>query len=204
MSHARDYLSIDPKPSDVLSQFAGLRPLVKGEEGASTAELSRGHSILVSPSGLITVTGGKWTTYRKMAEEVVDHVELVGGLPERRCLTVDLKLHGAMDDCVDVYGSDRAAVREVERTRDGGKNLLHERLLLTEGEVIWQVRHEMARTVEDVLARRSRALLLDAVAAIECAPRVAQLIAEERTLNDAWAAAETDAFRQVAAGYLFA
>ncbi|WP_221028829.1 glycerol-3-phosphate dehydrogenase/oxidase [Actomonas aquatica] len=209
LEHARQYLAVDPTPEDVLSVFAGLRPLVKGGEGESTAALSRDHTVMVSPSGLITVTGGKWTTYRKMAEDVTDHVEMVGNLPERACVTVDLRIHGAGTDdardktVVDAYGTDRAAIDQLARDMPGGAELLHEDLPYSEAEVCWQVRAEMARTVEDVLARRTRALLLDARAAIACAPRVAAILAEELGRDEAWIAAQVEGFTTLARGYVF-
>ncbi len=209
MEHASRYLALDPTPADVLSIFAGLRPLVKAGDAANTAELSRDHTVVVSQSGLITVTGGKWTTYRKMAEDVTDQVEMVGNLPERACVTVDLRIHGADAEqerdrvTLDSYGTDRAALEALQAEVPGGTARLHPGLPLTRGEVVWQVRHEMARTVEDVLARRSRCLLLDARAAIEVAPEVARLLAGERGKDGAWAAAQAEAFVRLARGYVF-
>ncbi len=209
MEHAREYLAVDPTPEDVLSVFAGLRPLVKSGDAANTAELSRDHTVVVSQSGLITVTGGKWTTYRKMAEDVTDQVEMVGGLPERACVTVDLRIHGADTtterdlELVDSYGSDRAAMEAVVAEYDDGSERLTERLPFTRGEVRWQARREMARTVEDVLARRTRALLLDARAAIAAAPVVAHLLAEELGRDEAWMATQVEAFTSLARGYVF-
>ncbi len=186
MAHAEKYLTEAPKPSDVLSVFAGLRPLVKGGGSASTASLSRDHTIVVSRAGLLTVTGGKWTTYRKMAEDVVDRGEGVGDIPRKPCKTADL---GLLDDSP-------GDVSEGPEQTVGGH---HPGL---SGEMIRRfVREEMARTVEDVLARRSRWLLLDAVGSIAGAERVACLMAEELGRSTQWIADQVADYRKVAAGY---
>ncbi|CAN5714258.1 glycerol-3-phosphate dehydrogenase/oxidase [soil metagenome] len=208
MHHIRRYLTRDPEPEDVLSIFCGLRPLVKHGEAAKTSTLSRDHTILVSESGLITITGGKWTTYRKMAEDVVNRAEEVSELTKRRCETAELPLHGwtqdGMADPLKVYGTDAAAiVRLIQETPVLGQRL-HPRLEYVGAEVIWQVRQEMARTVEDVLARRTRALLLDARAAIEAAPAVARLMAGELDRDEAWIQEQIVEFSELAGGYLFA
>ena len=200
LQHAARYLTRDPLPSDVLSVFAGLRPLVNAAQG-STASLSRDHHIEVAESGLITITGGKWTTYRRMAEDVVDHAELVASLPSRPCRTQELPIHGAgkpgVDGALKFYGSDAAVIEAMALPA-----LVHPRLNLTEAEVRWHARHEMARTVEDVLARRSRSLLLDARASSEAAPAVARLMAEELGKDDAWLRQQVQAYQALAAGYV--
>lgn len=207
MTHAARYLTRDPKVTDVLSVFAGLRPLVASKEAGSTAALSRDHTILVSDSGLLTVTGGKWTTYRRMAEDVIDHAEMVGGMGPRRCVTHELRVHGAEtvlspDDPLAVYGSDAARIRDLATNRPELATRLHPRLDLTGAEVLFHVRHEMARTVGDVLARRSRSLLLDAAASMSTAPIVAELIAPELGWNAEKCAYEVERFQRQAAGYL--
>ncbi|QQL45882.1 glycerol-3-phosphate dehydrogenase/oxidase [Sulfuriroseicoccus oceanibius] len=203
MTHAAKYLTKDPQPEDVLSVFAGLRPLVRPSGDASnTAEISRDHTIVVSEGGLVTVCGGKWTTYRKMAEDVIDQAMLVAGVDERPCETVHLQIHGWTHQRIDdghlaVYGADAEAIR---RMRAGGR--VHPKLSLTLGEVRWHARHEMARTVEDVLARRHRALLLDAKSARESAVVVARVLAHELEKDQEWQDAQVEAFRELAAGYL--
>lgn len=197
LAHARRYLADDPAPSDVLSVFAGQRPLVRGKPGTATARLSREHALDVGPGGLLTVTGGKWTTYREMAEQVVDLAARLAKLPARPSPTADLPLHGAGANTRTVYGDDETAMLAA-----GPSTLLHPRLPCTEAEVRHAARHELAETVEDVLARRTRALLLDASAAAECAPRVAALLAEELGRDEAWITAQTTTFRTLAAGYL--
>ena len=173
------YLAKKPTRADVLSVFAGIRPLVRSGENGNTAALSRDHTIRIENSGMITICGGKWTTYRHMAEDCIDQAATMARLPERPCVTAQLKIHGyhPMSDefgSLAVYGSDAPEIQALTRT-----GLLHPALPYTEGEVIWAIRHEMARTVEDILARRTRALFLNAQAAIEMAPRVAELLRHE-------------------------
>lgn len=210
MEHARKYLTCDPQESDVLSVFAGLRPLANRRGAGSTAALSRDHTIVISPSGLITLTGGKWTTYRKMAEDVVDQAERVAGLAHRPCATATLAIHGAPGDAVGdarggaaepglgIYGSDAADIAELLRGDPALAAPLHPALAIRPAEVLWHARHEMARTVEDVLARRTRGLVLDARAAVAAAPAVAALLARELGRDDAWVAAQVRAFGAVA------
>lgn len=209
MEHARKYLTTDPTDADVLSIFAGLRPLVKAGDGANTAALSRDHTIVVSESGLITITGGKWTTYRKMAEDVIDHAEMVAGVDTRRCQTEELQVHGWTRATIDAknlrpYGSDAAAIIELIKTNADWSRLLHPALPYQQGEVVWHARHEMARTIEDVLARRTRSLLLNARASIEAAPLVARLLAVELGKDPAWEREQVEAYTNLAKGYVFA
>ncbi len=208
MTHAKRYLTRDPEAKDVLSVFAGLRPLVAASGAESTAALSRDHVILVSPSGLITITGGKWTTYRKMAEDVVDHAEMVAGIPSRRCGTHHLALHGAQETPdpeadLAVYGSDGAKIRALMAENPELADKVHPKLPLTRAEVVWHVREEMARTVGDVLSRRSRCLLLDAQSSISAAPKVAQLMAAELGWTDATSQLQVERFQSLAQRYLF-
>jgi glycerol-3-phosphate dehydrogenase len=207
LSHTSRYLNKQVTPSDVLSIFAGLRPLVKaGGDGTSTAALSRDHTLLVSDSGLVTITGGKWTTYRKMGEDTVERAIEVGQLPHRPCLTKELKLHGWTDtpehEPVKVYGADAAAVKQVLAERPDWGELLHPNLPYRVGEVVWAARYELARTVEDVLARRLRALLLDARASIEAAPKVAALLAAELGFDEGWQQEQVQQYSELANGYL--
>jgi glycerol-3-phosphate dehydrogenase len=207
MQHAARYLTRDPHPSDVLSIYAGLRPLVAMKKGEATAALSRDHTILVAESGLITITGGKWTTYRRMAEDVIDHAEMLGGFGMRHCITPSLPIHGSATvldphDPLAVYGSDAAEIRTLAAQQPELAGQVHPRLPLTCAEVIFHTRHEMARTVEDVLSRRSRSLLLDAQASMSAAPRVAALMATELHWTPARTTHEVDHFQKLACGYI--
>lgn len=202
MEHCARYLTRDPRPEDVLSIYAGLRPLVKAGDGEDTAALSRDHTILVSDSGLVTITGGKWTTYRKMAEDVIDQAEMIAGVENRPCRTVDLPVQGWTHQAIpephlQVYGSAAADIRALAC---GEK--IHPALALTRAEVMWHACEEMARTVEDVLARRSRSLLLDARASMEAAPAVAAILAAELGKDRAWEERQVADFRSLAQGYV--
>ncbi len=207
MTHAARYLKQDPTRADVLCTYAALRPLVnRGGEG-STASLSRDHTIRISDSGLVSVTGGKWTTYRHMAEDTVNKASRVGALTERPCGTKDLKIHGYHSDSGEfghlyVYGSDAPAIAALAKAASPLAALLHPRLPYQAAEVVWAARHEMARTVEDALARRTRALLLDARAAIEAAPLVAEILARELGRDAAWRSKQIREFTELADGYL--
>ena len=198
---AAQYMNPAPTRKDVRSVYVGLRPLVKAAEGTDTKALSRDHIIRISDSGLITLTGGKWTTYRRMGEDTVNRAAAQAGLPQRLTVTPALHLHGWTTDTLDqhwrVYGTDAAHIRGLE----GATTLLHPELPYTEAEVRWAARTEQARTVEDVLSRRLRALLLNARASSEAAPRVAAILAEELAQSDAWQQAQVAEYQALAAGY---
>lgn len=207
LSHAQRYLTKDPERSDVRSVFVGLRPLVKrGSGGTSTAALSRDHTLVVSSAGLVTITGGKWTTYRKMGEDTINRAQQVANLPKRPCITQMLKLRGWTEDPHEepfaVYGADAAALKQVLAEQPGWDQPLHPRLPYYIGEVVWAARYELARTVEDVLSRRTRALLLDARASQEAAPTVAALLAAELGFDEQWQRDQVQQYRDLANGYL--
>lgn len=192
------YLVRPPRRGDVRSVFAGLRPLIGGGDNSLTRNLSREHCIEVSPGGLVTITGGKWTTYRRMAEDAVDTARSLAGLPVQACATAQLQLHGADGRAGgDPYGSERTLVDELP----GAGRRLHAELGPTEAEVRHAVRCELARGVEDVLARRHRALFLDARAALAAAPEVARLLAEELGRDESWCRAELESFERLARQY---
>ena len=204
---AAGYLEREPTRADVLSAFAGIRPLVKAGDGENTAALSRDHTIHIGPSGLVTVCGGKWTTYRNMAEDCVNHAETVAALDERPCITKRLNIHGYHSNPerfgdLAVYGSDARGIRDLVRTRPEWGERLHDDLPVIAAEVIWAARNEMARTVDDCLARRTRALLLNARAAVQMAPGVAALLAGELGRDEAWQKEQVAAFEAIAEGYL--
>jgi glycerol-3-phosphate dehydrogenase len=207
LEHAARYLAHDPTRADVLSVFAGLRPLVKPADSRDTASISRDHTLVTSPSGLVTITGGKWTTYRKMAQDTVDQAIVVGGLDPRPCETETLELHGFTAETPSsrhprsMYGSEQADLEALERQRPELAALLHPKLPYRMSEVVWAVRHEMARTLEDVLSRRTRSLLLDSRAALQAAPAVASLMARELGRDDEWQRTQLAAFERLAAGY---
>jgi len=198
---AAQYMDPAPTRADVRSVYVGLRPLVKAAEGTDTKALSRDHVIRISDSGLITLTGGKWTTYRRMGEDTVNRAARQAGLPERLTVTPALHLHGWTTDTLDqhwrVYGTDAARIRELE----GAGTPLHPDLPYTEAEVRWAARFEQARTVEDILSRRLRALLLNARASSESAPRVAEILAEELGQDAAWQAKQVSEYTTLARQY---
>jgi glycerol-3-phosphate dehydrogenase len=209
LEHAALYLSKDPTPRDIKSVFAGLRPLVKTGKEHNTAAISRDHYLVVSESGLVTITGGKWTTYRKMAEDTVNQALMVAGLDERECVTKKMRIHGWLKhfdktDPLHYYGSDAIHLKKMIRMDPGLGEKLHPELPYLKAEVIWAVRKEMARTVEDFLARRSRALVLDARAAMDMAPEVAQIMARELGHDDAWKICQVELFIKLAKNYLAA
>jgi glycerol-3-phosphate dehydrogenase len=204
---ARLYLEKKPTRSDILSVYAGIRPLVKSGESGNTAALSRDHTIHIDQSGLLSITGGKWTTYRNMAQGCVDQAATLGNLPDKPCLTPNLNIHGyhpnaATFGSLSFYGSDAPAIRELIAENKALGRTLDSELPYVEAEVIWAVRAEMARTVEDVLARRTRALFLNSKAAIRMAPRVAAILAKELGKDAAWQADQVKAFNQTARGYV--
>jgi len=201
------YLSQGPERKDVLSVYAGLRPLVKVGDAKSSAAMSRDHTILISNTGLVTITGGKWTTYRKMAQDVVDQAETVAGFDRRPCKTEHLQIHGwtrqhIPEDPLRIYGADASAVRALLQQEPALRERIHPDLDYVGAQVVWAVREEMARTVEDVLARRTRALLLGAAASIEAAPTVAHIVAQELGRNADWERQAVEEYRSIAQGYL--
>jgi glycerol-3-phosphate dehydrogenase len=197
------YLSRPPTRADVLAVYVGLRPLVKGE--GKTSALSRDHVIHVDTSGLLTITGGKWTTYRHMAEDCVDHAITLGRLHDEPCPTRNLRIHGYLQDSsalgeLDVYGSDAAEIRALAKNPKLAMQL-HPALPYIAAEVVWAARNEMARTVEDILARRTRALFLNAAAASTMAEPVAKLLAAELGYDAAWVTAQVNDFQVLAQQY---
>jgi glycerol-3-phosphate dehydrogenase len=206
---AGQYLVKQPTRKDVLSVFAGLRPLAKPEdEKKATKEISRGHKILISVSGLITIIGGKWTTYRKMAEDTIEKAIMLGGLPERECVTRHMPIHGfRMDtdptDPMAVYGLDKEEILALEEDDSSLGEFVSEKLHIIKAQVVWAVREELARTVEDVLARRTRALFLDARESVRIAPQVAELMAAELGNDFEWENNQIKAFEEIAKNYFF-
>jgi len=207
LTHAARYLTKDPTAPDVVSVFAGLRPLIASGDIRDTPAISRDHSLVISPSGLVTIAGGKWTTYRKMAEDTVNETAILAGLPERISATHNLHLHGwtqstEIEASLKVYGSDSQNIKKLFSENPLLGEFLHPNLPYRKGEVIWAVREEMARTLADVLARRTRALLLDARASIDIAPEVAELMAVELHKDDKWVVNQINRYTELAKGYI--
>lgn len=204
---AGQYLSRPPRREDVLSVYTGIRPLVKAGAGSKTSALSRDHTIHIDGTGLLTIVGGKWTTYRHMAEDCVDHAITLGSLEDRQCVTHELKIHGYPSDTTHlnhmlVYGADAEKIHQLIDERPSLARQLDPDLPYVAAEVVWAVREEMARTVEDVLARRTRALFLNTTATLAMAEEVASLMAEELGFDASWIAAQLADFRALAECYL--
>ena len=207
LKHTAKYFTKDPVRSDILSVFSGLRPLVKSGNEENTAAISRDHTIYISRSGLVTITGGKWTTYRKMAEDTIDHAYIVAQLDYQKSVSAELQIHGYHKHAdelgnLEIYGSDATLIEEMIQKEKSYKEVLYPNFSTVVGEVIWAVRNEMARTVEDFLSRRTRILLMDAKAAIEIAPKVAEIMAKELKRDKNWITNQINEFNKLAKTYL--
>ncbi|MGC2399659.1 MAG: glycerol-3-phosphate dehydrogenase/oxidase [Acidobacteriaceae bacterium] len=201
------YLSRPPKREDILSIYAGIRPLVKAPGNSKTSSLSRDHTIHIDDSGLLTIVGGKWTTYRHMAEDCINHAINLGNLKDVPCDTANLPIHGYHQHpeslgSLAVYGSDAVKIQDLADADPELARQLHPELPYIAAEVVWAARNEMARTLEDVLARRTRALFLNAAAAIAMAPQVARILAAELKQDQVWAHRQVENFTSLAAQYL--
>jgi glycerol-3-phosphate dehydrogenase len=203
------YLDRRPSKEDILCIFAGLRPLAAPQgEGKRTKDISRRHKVTVSPSGLITIVGGKWTSYRRMAEDAVNEAIKTGQLPGKMCVTSSMRIHG-FDDTIQAganpcspYGSDLLNLDKIENESEDFKGFLSDKLEIKKSQIIWAVREEMARTLEDTLARRTRALFLDARESMRIAPEAAQLMAKELGRGEDWITSQLKEFNELAKGYL--
>jgi glycerol-3-phosphate dehydrogenase len=203
----------EPKESDILSVFAGQRPLVHPHgRAADSKSISRSHEVFVSESGLVTIAGGKWTTYRKMAEDTMGHAIEVGGLRPTDCRTEQLRLHGYLDPDAEgfpdeehlrCYGTDAARIAEMATENPELTAPLHEKFPYRGVEVLWAVKYEMARTLEDVLARRTRALLLGAHDSKQAALKTAQIMARQLGHDRGWIESEVATYSALADGYVF-
>lgn len=201
------YLTSGITKQDIKTVFAGLRPLVKAPGQKNTALMPRDHTIIVSKSNLVTITGGKWTTYRKMAKDAVDNAIFVSKQARLPCKTETLHIHGwsekkINDDVLQVYGSDAEALLELMETNPALKEKLHPNYAYTKAQVIWAMQYEMAITIEDVLARRIRLLFLDAKAALDTAPIVASMMAAELNKDEEWVKNELEHFEMLAQRYM--
>jgi glycerol-3-phosphate dehydrogenase len=200
------YLAKKPTRADIMSVWAGVRPLVKAGDGKNTAALSRDHTVHIDQSGLVSIAGGKWTTYRNMAEDTVNQAATLADLPDKNCVTKNLNIHGYTPNAASFgplafYGTDAAAIRELISKDATLGEALDAELPYVAAEVVWAAREEMARSVEDVLARRTRALFLNSKAAIRMAPRVAAILAQELGRDKTWQVEQVEAFNLVAQGY---
>jgi len=205
LDNAGMYMTTPPTRADIKSVFAGLRPLAAPEDdGSATKEISRHHKVLVSTSGLVSILGGKWTTYRKMAEDIINTAQSVGGLPERGCITHNLPVHGYdynsdWTNPLHVYGVD---IDKIIKLDPEGNTSLSKEVHLTKNQVIWAVQEEMAMTVEDVLARRTRVLFLNASESLILAPIVAAIMGKEMGKDSSWIAAQIENYTTLTQNYL--
>jgi glycerol-3-phosphate dehydrogenase len=203
---AATYLTASPTRNDILSVFAGLRPLAAPEkEDSNTKEISRSHKILISESGMFSIIGGKWTTYRKMGEDMIDRVEKEMQWKHIPSSTASLHIHGYTmqfdpTDPLYYYGSDETFIKKI--IEESGDEWISKKLQLSKAQIVWAIREEMARTVEDVLSRRSRALLLDAKESISINPLVAKVMAQEMNKDETWMNEQISFFNNVAKNYV--
>lgn len=203
---AGNYLQNSPKREDVKSVFVGIRPLVKAANAKNTAALSRDYTIEIDSANLLTIAGGKWTTYRRMAEDAINRAIEVTNLPEKKSMTKELKIHGFYEDSekfgdLAIYGADAKKIKKLIEENSHLAEKLHTDLPYLVAEIVWAIRFEMAQTVEDILARRTRSLFLNAQAAIEIAPRVAEIMARETGKDENWIERQTNDFIEIADKY---
>ena len=205
LDNAGMYMTTTPTRDDIKSVFSGLRPLAAPEnDGSATKEISRHHKVIVSTSGLVSILGGKWTTYRKMAEDIINTAQSVGGLPERGCITHNLPVHGYdynsdWTNPLHVYGVD---IDKIIKLDPEGNTSLSKEVHLTKNQVIWAVREEMAMTVEDVLARRTRVLFLNASESLILAPTVAAIMGKEMGKDSSWITTQIENYTTLTQNYL--
>jgi glycerol-3-phosphate dehydrogenase len=204
---AGKYLVKPPRREDILCIFAGLRPLAANPGNpASTKEVSRRHKITLSSSGLLTIIGGKWTTYRRMAEETINKAIKAGFLESRKCVTSNLKLTtlpiNNSSDRLHIYGDRSFEIEKMISENPGLGNPIDPRLPYTKAEIIWICRNEMPFTIEDILARRTRALFLNACASAEIATEVAGLMAEEFGYDIKWQKEQIEIYNQLVKNYI--
>ena len=205
LKNAGSYMKSAPTFKDIKSVFAGLRPLAAPENNEkATKEISRHHKVTVSTSGLISILGGKWTTYRKMAEDTVNTALSVAGLQERECITHNLTIHGYdyssnWENSMHFYGTD---IEKIENLCSEGNISISEKFFISKNQIIWSIRNEMAMTLEDVMARRTRSLFLDARESLKISPKVLEIMAKEMKKNIDWIKNESANFEKVARNYI--
>jgi glycerol-3-phosphate dehydrogenase len=204
---AGNYLVKTPGREDILSVFAGLRPLAANADNpASTKELSRRHKITLSPSGLLSIVGGKWTTYRLMAKETIDKAIRAGFLDKKKCITANLKLTGLHENSTSerlhIYGENSSEIEKLSSEDHSLAIPLHPELPYTRAEILWICRNEMPVTIEDMLSRRTRSLILNVKASADIAPEVARLMADEFGHNEKWQKEQVESYNQLISKYL--
>lgn len=207
LSHAAEYLTKNPTTSDIKSIFTGIRPLVSPENSKNTAEISREHRIEISNQGLVSIMGGKWTTYRKMAKDVINAASTLVALPRVKSTTQFLKLHGYDKNAANygdlsIYGSDALLIEEIYSENALYEKQLHPDYSITVGQLLFSIRHEKAKSIEDLLARRTRLLFLDVQASISVALVVGNILATELNKDKEWLYSEVQSFIQTANTYL--
>ena len=204
LENAGAYMTTPPQRKDIKSVFSGLRPLAAPEENESaTKEISRHHKVTVSTTGLVSILGGKWTTYRKMSKDLINTAQSVGGLPERGCITHNLPIHGYdynsdWNNPLHCYGTD---VDKITALGEHGNESLSDQLYITQNQIKWAVNEEMAMTLEDMLARRTRCLFLNAEETGRIAPHVVKIMAQEMDKDSSWINAQLDQFEQLITNY---
>jgi len=201
------YLAKKPTKADILSAWAGVRPLVKMGDGKNTAALSRDHTVHIDQCGLLSIAGGKWTTYRNMAQDAVNQAATLGDLPDKECVTRNLNIHGYTPNAeqfgpLSFYGTDAPEIRKLIDADPTLGERLDPELPYVGAEIVWAAREEMARTLEDVLARRTRALFLNSKAALRMAPKAAALLAQELSYDKGWQLDQIEKFNAVAQGFV--
>ncbi|MBQ0116037.1 MAG: glycerol-3-phosphate dehydrogenase/oxidase [Bacteroidales bacterium] len=208
LSTAGLYMNPAPTRADIMSVYAGQRPLAAPQkEGKSTKEISRSHKIIVSDNKLVTITGGKWTSYRLMAEDTIDKAISMGLVEKRKCVTRSFHIHGYrknpdLTNHLYVYGSEEAEILKIQQEKPEYAEKISERYDYTLAEVVWAVREEMALTLDDVLSRRVRLLYIDSREAMNVAPRVARLMAQLLGRDEAWITQQVEDFTNIASNYI--
>lgn len=207
LENATNYLAKPPSQSDIKSVFVGLRPLASaGDNSQKTKEVSRSHKITRTQSGLLNLLGGKWTTYRQMAEDMVDRVGIEMEGKKRPCQTNGLKLWGYSnthlfgEEVLSRYGSELKKMMQLTDDPNGNTSL-SKKLDLSKHQILWSIREEMAVTLEDILARRTRCLFLDANESVLIAEQVVNIMAKELGKDENWKAQELSNFKSIAKNY---
>lgn len=187
-----NFSSIKLTTKDIKSVFAGLRPLFNNKN-SSTSVMSREHKIIISNSGLITIIGGKWTTYRKMAEDTVDLILNIGNKKQKKCVTKDL--------VIDIYIKKKIMIEDLIKKDSTLSEIINKKYKIKKADIVYSIKYEMAQTLEDILARRLRLLFLDAKVSIDISPIIAQILAFYLEKDDSWIEAEILSYKKIAQKY---